>query len=285
MMTIQPKEGSATPASQPRSNAHFAPVELVVTVKAYPVISQRHGEAVCVAGIRTDIEKPKWVRLWPIPFRDLAAYQQFKKYQRIRVNARGGHDGRPETLTPDVDTITLGPILNTANDWRARRRLIEPLAVNSTCEVQRLQAKDGTSLAVVRIGDVLDLVVEPDAATWSHQQDGVLSQLNLLGSNQTKLEKVPYTFRLHYRCPESGCHGHLQTIVDWEIGEAYRSWHGFAPEVRVSKIREKWIGELLGPHRESLIYIGNMASHPKNFLVLGVFWPPKLEGSQLSLLP
>ncbi len=262
----------------------FRPVDIVVTVKAYPVITQRHGEAVCVAGIRTDTEKPKWARLWPIPFRDLMAYRQFKKYQRIRVSAKPGHDGRPETLTPDVDTIILGATLSTSNDWRARRRLIEPLIVDSTCEVQRLQSTNGTSLAVVRVGEVKGLEVEPEAATWSHEQEAAMNQLNLLGPRQAMLEKVPYTFKLRYKCLESGCHEHVQTIVDWEIGEAYRSWRGYAPEVRVEKIREKWLGELFGPTKESLIYIGNMAAHPKNFLVLGVFWPPKLQGSQLSLL-
>jgi hypothetical protein len=269
---------------EPGGDPDFGLVDILVTVKAYPVVSQRHGEAVCVAGIRTDTEKPKWARLWPIPFRDLAVYRQFKKYQRIRLSARPGHDGRPETLTPDVDTITLGPTLTTAKDWRARRRLIEPLIIDSTCEVQRLQTTNGTSLAVVRVGEVQSLEVERQSATWSVEQDSVMNQLNLLGPRQGMLEKVPYTFKLRYRCQVPGCKEHLQTIVDWEIGEAYRGWRGYAPEVRVEKIREKWLGELFGPNKESLIYIGNMAAHPKNFLVLGVFWPPKLQGSQLSLL-
>src|ERR1700674_3007527 len=39
-------------------------ISLVVTVKAYPAISRKHGEAVCVAGIRTDTPEPRWVRLW-----------------------------------------------------------------------------------------------------------------------------------------------------------------------------------------------------------------------------
>jgi hypothetical protein len=281
---IQPVIPSLTSESESRGEPDFGPVDIVVTVKAYPVISQRHGEAVCVAGIRTDTEKPKWARLWPIPFRNLAAYRQFKKYQRIHLKAKPGHDGRPETLTPDVDTITLGPTLSTANDWRARRRLVEPLIIDSTCEVQRLHTSKGTSLAVVRVGEVQGLEVEPESSSWSHEQEAILSQLNLLGPSQAKLEKVPFTFKLRYKCHESGCREHLQTIVDWEIGEAYRSWRGFAPQERVAKIREKWLGELFGPHKESLIYIGNMAGHPNNFLVLGVFWPPKLQGSQLSLL-
>src|SRR5437879_1598199 len=53
-------------------------ISLVVTVKAYPAISQKHGEAVCVAGIRTD-SAPRWVRLWPVYFRDLPFSERFQK--------------------------------------------------------------------------------------------------------------------------------------------------------------------------------------------------------------
>ncbi len=56
-------------------------IELIVTVKAYPNISQRYGEVVCVAGIRTDVEPNRWVRLFPIQFRDLEFSKRFKKYQ------------------------------------------------------------------------------------------------------------------------------------------------------------------------------------------------------------
>ena len=57
----------------------FSRVRLMVTVKAYPNISQRHGEVVCVAGIRTDQAQPAWVRLWPVQFRDLAFADRFEK--------------------------------------------------------------------------------------------------------------------------------------------------------------------------------------------------------------
>jgi hypothetical protein len=34
-------------------------ISLLVTVKGYPAISKRYGEAVCVAGIRTDTPRPE----------------------------------------------------------------------------------------------------------------------------------------------------------------------------------------------------------------------------------
>ncbi len=56
---------------------------VLITVKAYPEISTKHGETVCVAGI--DADAGSWVRLYPIPFRDLEAYRKFKKYSIIEV--------------------------------------------------------------------------------------------------------------------------------------------------------------------------------------------------------
>jgi hypothetical protein len=44
---------------------------ILVTVKAYPVLSDAHGECICVAGVRVDDGPSRWVRLFPVPFRDL----------------------------------------------------------------------------------------------------------------------------------------------------------------------------------------------------------------------
>ena len=39
---------------------------VLVTVKAYPNLSRKYGETVCVAGI--DLDSKQWIRLYPIPF-------------------------------------------------------------------------------------------------------------------------------------------------------------------------------------------------------------------------
>ena len=56
---------------------------ILITVKAYPSPSRKYGETVCCAGI--DIDTARWIRLYPIPFRDLDTSQKFKKYTIIRV--------------------------------------------------------------------------------------------------------------------------------------------------------------------------------------------------------
>lgn len=67
---------------------------VLITVKTYPAPSARHGETVCIAGVRIDGDQPSFIRLYPIPFRMLEASSQFKKYQVIGVPviARGTKD-------------------------------------------------------------------------------------------------------------------------------------------------------------------------------------------------
>jgi len=51
--------------------SHDAPqrVQVLVTVKAYPQLSHRSGEVVCVAGVRLGGDRSEWIRLFPSPSR------------------------------------------------------------------------------------------------------------------------------------------------------------------------------------------------------------------------
>ena len=82
---------------------------MLVTVKAYPAIGKKSGEAVCVAGVRLDADTPEWIRLFPVGFRDLPADKKFHKYQVVRLKVtRSTSDRRPESRTPDLHSMVLG---------------------------------------------------------------------------------------------------------------------------------------------------------------------------------
>jgi hypothetical protein len=253
-------------------------LSLLVTVKAYPNISRRRGEVVCVAGIRTDTEQPAWVRLWPVPFRDLAFTSRFKKYQVIKLRASqpAGSDQRPESWTPDVDSIQTGPVLDAKNNWSKRKRYVLPLMLESMCEIQRRQERDGASLGVFRPGEMLDFVVERDSGKWDPDQQAVVDQPSLLFPSKTGLEKIPFRFRYRYRCAQHGCRTHYQSIIDWELAEAYRRWRAqYDADELLRKLREKWLDMMWSPTRDTLLFVGNQHNHPEAFLVLGVFYPAK----------
>src|SRR3954471_24261168 len=113
-------------------------MNLLVLVKAYPSVSMKYGEAVCVAGVRLDTPKPEWVRLFPVAFRDLPDEQQFGKYDVVTLRAqRHSTDRRAESYRPDVGSIRVGQRLPAGGHWPARRRWVEPLLGPSMCELHR----------------------------------------------------------------------------------------------------------------------------------------------------
>jgi hypothetical protein len=267
-------------------------IDFLPLVKAYPALSRTYGEVSCIAGVQLTAAGPRWIRLYPVPFRTLEEPQQFAKYQPMRVSA-AAHSGdrRPETRRPDRDSIQVtGPVLPTTDGWRARRRFVEPLMLPSMCEVLRRQRADGTSLAVFRPRSVLDIVIQPAdikegkreiARAWAAQT----SLLDGLGSEERghqlrELELVPWTFKYHYVCSDAACRGHTQSIIDWEIALTYRrvrsgnDWQ--------DRLRARWLGELCAADRDTALFVGNQHQHPGSFLVLGVWWPPR-QPEQLAI--
>jgi hypothetical protein len=150
-------------------------IDMLVTVKAYPQVSSRYGETVCVAGVRTDTETPRWVRLYPVVYRDLQWDLRFAKYQRITVDVSDANDPRPESLRPNLDTMKLGDKLGTERGWGARRRVVEPLRMGSMCEVLAQQGRDRASLGVFRPAHVDDLIIEPDGDDWEAGKKGIVT--------------------------------------------------------------------------------------------------------------
>lgn len=249
-------------------------LRILVTVKAYPAIGKRHGESVCVAGI--DVERHRWIRLFPVPFRDMPYDRRFHKFDIIEVDARKAPDPRPESYQPNVDTIA---VVDTIPPRRAddRRRLIEPLMQPNMCAVRRHQAATGASLGVFRPGSPPGFVIVEDRTPWEPDKQLIVDQPSMLMPGKKGLEKVPYRFSYRYQCAdEPGCRGHEQSIVDWEIAEAFRKWRDqYGERGALERIEAKWTEQVWAPDRDSALFTGNQFKNPDGFLVLGVFWPPK----------
>jgi hypothetical protein len=268
------------------------PIEFLPLVKAYPALSKTYGEVCCVAGVEMTAEGPRWIRLYPVPFRALQDEQQFPKYQRlnVRVETHRG-DPRPETRRPDRDSIKqVGAPIPTREGWARRRRWVEPLMTSSMCDLLRRQKKDGTSLGVFRPAAVERLVIEKVdvsaekqaiAKAWAAQG----SLLDGLGGEERRqqlreIEQIPYRFKYRYRCSDPGCKRHEQTIIDWEIVQFYRQVRNTTDWQE--RMRARWLQQLCSPQRDTAFFVGNQHQHPTAFMVLGVWWPPK-QPEQLTL--
>lgn len=255
-------------------------MRVLVTVKAYPQPSKSYGETVCVAGVRVDQAEPSWVRLYPVAFRDLPYADRFKKYQLVDLAASTStRDQRPESRRPNLESMKLGDTLKTNRSWRDRWDHLAPLAGATTaCELLAVQGPaNAPSLGLIK-PTVDDLTIEAneDFAADKKALLEMAAAPDLFGSpERTPLEAAPLKLKYRYRCQSSRCGGHHQSIIDWEAGEAVRTWRdGYSEERLREVLREKWLDQMCAPDRDTYFYLGNQQAHRKSFLVLGVFWPP-----------
>lgn len=269
-------------------------IEVLITVKAAPEISTSYGETVCVAGVRCDQAKPSWVRLFPVPFAAFHGPGGFKKYDRLRISVTRhppGRDHRPESRRPDLGSVERLDHLTASNAWRARNEVLSQLPRRSMCRLIADKGVDRQSLALVRPAEVFDLEVEDLRTTEAFSRkeaQALVTQFDLFSETTSPpIELCPVRFRYHYRCDEPGCAGnHHQSIVDWELSEAWRTWPNEGEADLLDQIRRKWLVEMCGPKRDTQFFVGNQHKSPQAFMVLGVYWPPRLTdpgAAQLAL--
>ncbi|MFT3873667.1 MAG: hypothetical protein QM714_13665 [Nocardioides sp.] len=256
--------------------------QVMVTVKAYPQLSKKSGEVVCVAGVRLDTEGPEWIRLYPVAYRDLDEYQKFKKYDIIDVEIRRGNDARPESFIPAPGSISVVRSIDSGSDqrWTERRRQLGSLVAETTmCRLLRQNEKSGRavvpSLGLIK-PDVLEVEVERNGGFDADKRAlaAISAEATLFTEAKQELEPSPYIVKYRYRCAEPGCRAHTQSLIDWEVGEAGRRWSRRYPEAEIpDRIREKFLTQLCGADRDTHFFVGNTHQWLTTFLVLGVFWP------------
>ena len=255
--------------------------EALVTVKAYPNPSAKHFETVCTAAITRE---EGWVRLYPVGFRSLPEERRFKKYQCIHFKMqKQRRDQRPESYRPDEHSIRLGQVVGTDDGWWERWQWVRPTLGPSMCELQRLQESHKKSLGCVKPVDVEKFIIEEADSEWTGRKRAIIDQLNLFDPVKTQLERIPFVFKYRYRCESRDCRGHNQSILDWELMELYRKvrTQSVPPEDIPQQIHKKFFDELCGTDKDTRFFVGNHSRYPADFMVLGVFWPPKTDARSL----
>jgi hypothetical protein len=245
--------------------------EILMLVKTYPVPSNRYGETVCCAGI--DTATGEWLRVYPVNFRFLPYFRQFKKWQLITAEwSPPTGDSRPESIRVAQETIQLGQHLPAGTGWARRREWLDPLVIGSLEELR----DSGGSLGVIRPRSIDDFVIEP-AEDWDEASTADLAQLRLdLGGGQasvtTGLEPIPWNFRYRFHCRNDACGGHNMEIFDWEIGQAYRNFLAtYGESGWREKLREQYLERL--PSRDIHLMLG---THHRfgSWMIIGVVSPP-----------
>lgn len=268
---------------------------ILITVKTYPTLSAKYGELVCTAGLRED---GSWIRIYPVPFRQLEAYQKFHKYSFIEAEVyRNTRDARPESHKVNIDTFSLtGEELSTYDNWRQRREWVLGRGNVHTNLTELIEAnKQGDlSLATFKPAKILKFKPQPDKAEWDDKKLGAIDALAKQGDlfsgwksqDLARLvRKLPWKFS--YTIEDDAGKQSTMMIEDWEIGELY--WNclrnSSSPDEAVEKVHDKYFTYFSG--RDIYLYLGTTkkydrwASNP--FVIIGVFYPPIVNQVELDL--
>ena len=276
----------------------MALTNILIAVKTYPTLSETYNELVCTAGF---LEDGSWIRVYPVPYRKLKYADQYEKWQWITVDVvKNTKDFRKESYRP-ISTepdIQKGETLSTANGWTLRKQIVlQHVYTNMTDLITEAKDKDiGTSLAVLKPREVLDFVWEDDEREWDKQKLEAIyarqKQLSLFDTEETQrifqvAKKLPYKFSYIFTT-DDGVQRKLM-IEDWELGMLYWNCLYAAKgdeDIACRKVKEKYF-DWMTSKCDLYFFMGttkkfhNVAPNP--FIIIGTFYPPKTDRTQLSL--
>lgn len=248
---------------------------VLITVKAPPKPSKKHQETNCCTGV--DLNSGQLVRLYPIPFRLLDYSKKFPKYSIIKVKcARPVRDKRVESYRVDQDSIEIQRNLDTKDGWAERKSIVPPMCSPSFCGILK-DIEIGKSLGIFKPTEI-GFEYKKSVPKDEKKRQKAYNQLPLFDKMLIPLEQIPFSFYYKFKChnyPE--CTGHKLMIHDWELTEAYRRWRQKyeSQQAVLDKVRETWLDKLCSPKKDTYFFVGNVWRRPKQFMVLGVFYPPK----------
>jgi hypothetical protein len=257
-------------------------LRLLVTVKAYPSVSTKYNELVCCAGIT---EARQWVRLYPVPYRDLPNHTQFQKYDIVEVTCdrREAHkDNRPESWCPRLDTMrVVGHLDVNRGDWSERLKWVEPTVLRGFAELSELQEKENKSLGAFRPSKILGVEVTSEKSEWTDAQIAAINQTDLFSAKEP-LEKVPFRFRLGFEDE----HGkpHWLSVIDWEFFQLWRKERDrFRSEEKAAQQVSKKIEAIASVDNDLILFAGNLANPAmrRSFMILGCCYPKKKPQTEL----
>jgi hypothetical protein len=261
--------------------------KVLITVKTYPLPSNKYEELVCTAGV---LEDGKWIRIYPIPFRSLPQEKKFEKYEWIQLDlVRNTSDFRPESYKPksDASNIKILCKIGTDHEWAERKIYILKEVFTSFDNLISL-AKGETikSLATFQPREIVDFIIEEDTRTWKEQwvanyEQYALFEIDSKGEGVLRkiVDKLPYKYSYRFLC-EGEIKPRTLMIEDWEIGALY--WNCLkqadGDETEANKlVRKKYFEEFLNK-KDIHLFVGTTKQYhnvaPNPFVIIGVFYPP-----------
>lgn len=234
----------------------------VVLVKALPQISEKHGETVCVAVID---DRGRWLRLYPVTFRELKGEQQFGRWDLITFDWRLpalSHDRRAESRHVERDSFAIIGKLKE----RERQRFLAKAVTSST----RRELEAGRSLALISGRDYRFFHRPRDPAEFDEDRAAYArwsASPDLFGGRTAPpREPAPYAFFYRYRDDdgEHECRCH-----DWEVEATFFNWRRSRSEKDALAAMAETFGQDY-PRKGMLLAMGTHSRRSEQWMIVGV---------------
>jgi hypothetical protein len=264
--------------------------KILITVKTYPMPTPGYEEIVCTAGLT---EEGDWIRIYPVPYRDLPFNQQYKKYDWILLNlTKNKKDFRKESYSPKKmfdEKIDILDSISTKDGWKERKKIILKNIYYSFDEIIALSKTEKVSLGTIKPQKIINFEIESTGRHWPEKYSQRMEQYKLfenVNNRRSLIRKLPYKY--YYRFTTLDGKERKLQIFDWEIGALF--WNCMEihkhDEDKANEIVKKKYFEEFSTKKDLYFFVGTTYRFHKKgvenpFSIIGVFYPP-LE-RQLSL--
>ena len=266
-------------------------IQLLVTVKTYPVQSKTYGELVCTAGI--DLITKERIRLYPVPFRYLDDRCKYEKYDIIELEVqKNTKDIRKESYRPvDIHSVKVIGKMTAENRWLKRNSLLIPKCTQNLCEMnkeyQDISVK-WPSLWIIKPKELQDFYISSKTEWLVLIEETKQLTLEWLWPKPIPLYKIP-TFKYKFTCMKEGCAWHNVLIEDWELWALYRKCLGRSGDDTVNaleKTRQKFLS-IFSEKKDLFFFVGTNGTFHNQwwwwFMIIWAYYPPKGSTSSLQI--
>jgi hypothetical protein len=260
--------------------------KVLIVVKAYPTLSSKYGELVCIGAMRED---GSWLRIYPMPFRRFEDYKRFSKYTWIEIPlVKDTSDSRPESFRPLGWEYTILETLGCENNWARRKKIVLKKKVYDDISKLINDANSNKlSLATFKPAKINDFVWEEVDRKWDPRKiESTLMKLRQKSLFEIEgfvkdfkiIPKLPYRFS--YKFEDINGKSSEMMIEDWETGQLFWSCldSNESEQQALKKVKQKYLDEFVSK-KDLYFFLGTTKLYhgwAKNpFLIVGTFHPPK----------
>ena len=260
--------------------------KVLIVVKAYPTLSSKYGELVCIGAMKED---GSWIRIYPMPFRRFEEYKRFSKYTWIEMPLiKHTSDPRPESFRPLGWEYTILEKLGYENNWARRKQIVLKKKVYDDMSKLINDANSNKlSLATFKPAKINDFVWEEVDREWdANKVESTLTDLRQKSLFEIEgfvkdfkiIPKLPYRFS--YKLEDINGKSSKMMIEDWETGQLFWSCRNRyeSEQQALKKVKQKYLDEFVSK-KDLYFFLGTTKHYhgwAKNpFLIVGTFHPPK----------